>query len=182
MQRYASILRGINVSGQKKIKMADLSALYESLGFINVGTYIQSGNVVFEAAGANVDKIMLGIEQVIKKRYGFKVPVLLRTQKEIHATLKANPFLKEHNVDTSKLHVTFLQRAPGASTIKNFKPDSLGQDRYFIRGSEVYLYCPGGYGKTRLSNTFLEKNLGVSATTRNWKTVNMLHELLEKND
>jgi uncharacterized protein (DUF1697 family) len=178
MEHYASILRGINVSGQKKIRMADLAALYESLGFANVRSYIQSGNVVFEAEAGKAKKIIQDIEQAIKKRYGFAVPVLIRTRAEMRATINANPFLKEKNIDNSKLHVSFLERAPEKSVVRAFNPGPLGEDRYVIKGRDIYLYCPGGYGKTKLSNTFLEKQFGVSATTRNWKTVNVLNDLL----
>ncbi|MDX5151158.1 MAG: DUF1697 domain-containing protein [Acidiferrobacterales bacterium] len=178
MQRYVSILRGINVSGQKKIKMDDLTVLYESLGFENVRTYIQSGNVVFDAAGKNSEKIAGDIEQAIQRRYGFEVPVQLRTRAEMGTIVKANPFLKEEGIDIGKLHVTFLERAPGKSSVQKFNPGSLGPDRYVIQRAEVYLYCPGGYGKTRMSNNFIEKQLGVRATTRNWKTVNVLADMV----
>ena len=180
MERYVSILRGINVSGQKKIGMADLLKLYESLGLANVRTYIQSGNVVFESVQGRPDKLVRDIEQAIQNKYGFDVPVLVRTRAEIRATIRANPFLKEQGIDVSKLHVTFLEQVPEKSVVRKFDPGSLGQDRYSIKDANVYLYCPGGYGKTRLSNTFLEKQLGVRATTRNLKTVNVLNELLNQ--
>ncbi|MGW8246849.1 MAG: DUF1697 domain-containing protein [Acidiferrobacterales bacterium] len=178
MQRYVSILRGINVSGQKRIKMDDLTALYESLGFTNVHTYIQSGNVVFDAAGKKAGKITSDIEQAIQRHYGFEVPVQLRTSAEMSTTVKANPFLKEKKIDIGKLHVTFLEQVPEKSSVQNFNPGPLGSDRYVIQGAEIYLYCPGGYGKTKLSNNFIEKQFGVRATTRNWKTVNVLADMV----
>lgn len=160
--------------------MADLAALYESLGLANVRTYIQSGNVVFEAANGKTKKLIQDIERAIRKSYGFEVPVLVRTRAEMHATINANPFLKEKDIDSSKLHVSFLERAPEISAVSRFSPSPLGQDRYVIKGADVFLYCPGGYGKTKLSNTFLEKQLGVLATTRNWKTVNELNRMLNE--
>jgi uncharacterized protein (DUF1697 family) len=180
MEHYVTILRGINVSGHKKIRMADLSKLYESLDLTNVRTYIQSGNVVFESIQGKPDKLVRDIEHEIQKRYGFDVPVLVRTRAEIGTAIRANPFLKEAGIDASKLHLTFLERAPEKSAVRKFDPGSLGQDRYSIKDAYVYLYCPGGYGKTKLSNTFLEKKLGVRATTRNWKTVNVLNDLLNQ--
>jgi len=180
MERYATILRGINVSGQKKIRMADLTKLYESLGFTNVRTYIQSGNVVFESVPGEPGKLVLDIEQAIRNTYDFEVPVMVRTRAEIRAAIRSNPFLKETGIDVTKLHLTFLEHAPEKSSVQTFDPGSIGQDRYLIKDDNVYLYCPGGYGKTRLSNTFLEKQLGVRATTRNWKTVNALHDLLSQ--
>jgi len=181
MQRYVSILRGINVSGQKKIKMEDLKTIFESLGLANVCTYIQSGNVVFDATTDKAEKIAKQIEHAIQKSYGFEVPVLLRTRAEMNKIIKANPFLEDKKLDTSKMHVTFLERPPGRSVLQNFKPGSLGEDRYSIRGADVFLYCPGGYGKTRLSNHFIEKHFGVRATTRNWKTVNVVTDMLKGN-
>lgn len=178
MQRYVSILRGINVSGQKKIKMDDLAALFESLGFANVTTYIQSGNVVFDEPTGEAEKITQKIEQAIQESYGFEVPVLLRTRVEMDTIIKTNPFLQDKKLDISKLHVTFLERPPAESVIQKFNPGSLGQDRYAIKDVEVFLYCPGGYGKTKLSNNFFEKQLGVRATTRNWKTVNVLTDMV----
>ena len=180
MKCYVTILRGINVSGQKKIRMADLSKLYESLGLTNVHTYIQSGNVVFESVQGKPGKLVRDIEQAIRKKYGFDVPVLVRTGAEIRDAIRVNPFLKETGINASKLHLTFLEQAPEKSAVRKFDPGSLGQDRYSIKDANVYLYCPGGYGKTRLSNTFLEKQLGVRATTRNWKTVNVLNDLLNQ--
>ena len=180
MERYATILRGINVSGQKSIRMADLSKLYESLGFTNVRTYIQSGNVVFESVPGKPDKLVRDIEQAIRNEYGFDVPVLVRTRAEIRAAIRANPFLKEAGIDVTRLHLTFLEHAPEKSAARTFDPGPLGQARYSIKDANVYLYCPGGYGKTKLSNTFLEKQLGVRATTRNWKTVNVLNDLLSR--
>ena len=178
MERYVTILRGINVSGQNKIRMADLSLLYESLGFTNVRTYIQSGNIVFESVPGKPDKLVHDIERAIRNKYGFEVPVLVRTGAEMQSAIKANPFLKEKGIDVTSLHLTFLERAPEKSVVQKFDPGPLGHDRYSIRDANVYLYCPDGYGKTRLSNTFLEKRLGVRATTRNWKTVNVLNDLL----
>jgi len=178
MQRYVSLLRGINVSGQKKIKMDDLVALYETLGLANVCTYIQSGNVAFDADTRDTDRIGRKIEQAIQQDYGFTVPVLLRTRAQMDNTIKANPFLRDNIPDISKVHVTFLERPPEESVIQDFNPSSLGQDRFAITGTDVYLYCPGGYGKTKLSNNFIEKQLGVRATTRNWKTVRILADMV----
>ncbi len=182
MATYISILRGINVSGQKKILMTDLKALYEGLGFKNVTTYIQSGNVI-----CNTGKPLAGkqlaqkIEEAIFKKYGFEVPVIIRTVDEMKNVLAANPLLKEKNIDVEKLHVTFLEEAPSADRIKLTKDLDYSADKFIILGKEVYLYCPNGYGTSKLSNTFFESKLQVKATTRNWKTVNQLVALAKAN-
>jgi len=178
MPRYVSILRGINVSGKNKIKMNELADLYRSLKYTAVETYIQSGNVVFESpAGSNL-AIASRIEEGIHKNFGLQVPVIVRSKPEFRKIVSRNPFVSRSGIDPAYLHVTFLERQPKQESLATFAPSGLGADDYVVDASEVYLYCPGGYGKTRLSNTFLEKQLGVSATTRNWKTVSVLNEML----
>lgn len=175
MATHISILRGINVSGQKKILMADLKALYEGLGFENVTTYIQSGNVIFTAQKSLTHKELVEkIGAAIFKKYGFEVPVIVRTVAEMESVLAANPLFKEKNIDIEKLHVTFLEEEPSAENIKLTKELDYSPDKFIILGKEVYLYCPNGYGISKLSNTFFENKLKVKATTRNWKTVNQL--------
>jgi len=177
MPAYISMLRGINVSGQKKINMKELAALYESLHLRKVRTYIQSGNVAFDATGSDAATLEKKITLAIRKAYGFDVPVMVRTQSQMAQTIKKNPFLKEKGVDLSKLHVTFLDQDPDKTQVKQLEAIDAGDDRCKVIGSDVYLYCPGGYGKTKLSNTYIEKQLARAATTRNWKTVNVLHEM-----
>jgi len=178
MKKYISMLRGINVSGQKKIKMTDLKSLYESLGFDNVQTYIQSGNVIFESSILDVEKLKRNIEQNIEKTFGFSVSVIIRSNDEFESIINRNPFIGQRSTeDDTKLLVTFLTDAPPesiANAIQQFvtKPEALE-----VRGKEIYLHCPNGYGKSKLSNRFLERKLGVKATTRNWKTVKKLYDL-----
>ena len=174
MQTYISILRGINVSGQKKILMTDLTKLYEDLGFKNVMTYIQSGNVLFKT-----DKILSDVEisdkigHVIHKKYGFEVPVLVRTVKEMEKVIKGNPFKNE---TAEGLHVTFLSEKPSAENSGKLKDINFPPDRFIFKDTAIYL-AVSSYGNTKLSNNFFENKLKVTATTRNWKTVNMLVEL-----
>jgi len=178
MKTYISILRGINVSGQRKILMADLKTLYEGLKFKEVITYIQSGNVVFKAETTLPDEALAKkIEQAISKHYGFEVPVIIRSAEEIKELIKINPFLKNKNVDTEKLHVTFLAQLPEKEKTERLKDVNFAPDEFAIIHKEVFIHCPGSYGDTKLSNKFFESKLKVSATTRNWKTINKLLEL-----
>ncbi len=173
-----SILRGINVSGQKKIIMSELTALYESLALKNVTTYIQSGNVVFKTdLKLSDEQFAQKIEQAIFEKYNFHVPVIIRTAEEIKHIITTNPFLKEKEINTDKLHVSFLSAMPGPATLEKIKTYDYPPDRFYISGKEVYLYCPESYGETKLSNKFFENKLQVTATTRNWKTVNKLLEM-----
>src|SRR5690349_15767045 len=112
METFISILRGINVSGQKKIQMTDLKELYESLTFKDVTPFIQSGNVIFKSKKSPDEKLAKKIEDAIHKRYGFDVPVIIRTVEEMQHTISANPFLQQKNIDVEKLHVTFLAEIP----------------------------------------------------------------------
>ena len=165
MKRYVALLRGINVGGRAKVAMADLRAVFESLGFDDVRTYIQSGNVVF---GSSKTVDAAAVEKRIAAEMGVEPTVLLRTAKEMATVAEGNPF-----ADTDGLHVTFLAAKPkGTVEVPEGQPDELA-----VVGREVYLRCPNGYGRTKVNNTFLEKQLGVPATTRNWKTVTTLAEL-----
>jgi len=176
---YISLLRGINVSGQKKIKMADLKSLYVAHGFDKVVTYIQSGNVIFESKGRRSrESIRKSIENFIQEKYGFHVPVGIRTNKELENTLNNCPY-EEAKVEEygTRILVTFLQSAPPVERQKLLNEYVKPPEKLTIIGSEVYLYCPDGYGKSKLTNVFLENKLGIPATTRNWKSVKKLHEL-----
>lgn len=173
-----SILRGINVSGQKKILMNDLVRLYQKLGFIGIRTYIQSGNVVFKCPDKIPSSKVPGlIKEEILRQYKFEVPVIIRTSEEMNETVRNNPFLKDKDINPEKLHVTFLSGLPGKEKLAALEKIDPSRDKFIVKGKEVYLHCPVSYGETKLSNSFFEKSLGVTATTRNWKTVNKLAEM-----
>ena len=174
---YISLLRGINVSGQKKILMADLKALYVSLGFCDVLTYIQSGNVIFSSE-LGVDKIVTLIEKAINKQYGFEVPVQVREVEVFEKLIVECPFREFDLVEEgTRVMVTFLAKLPSEENVVKLMTYVKEPERLVLHGRQIYLHCPNGYGKTKLSNTFIEKKLGVTATTRNWKSVVKLYEL-----
>ena len=171
---YIALLRGINVSGHKIMRMEALRACFEGLGFQKVRTYVQSGNVVFEAGKELAGELSNKIGKCILSEFGFPVSIVVRTAEEMENVVRDNPFLKEPGIDHSKLHVTFLSAAAPNSAAKDLKPLALNSEQYRIKGREIYLYCPEGYGRTKLSNNAIEKKLGLEATTRNWKSVNAL--------
>jgi uncharacterized protein (DUF1697 family) len=178
MTTFISMLRGINVSGQKQIRMADLKALYEGLGFGNVFTYIQSGNVIFNTdLNITAQKLSAKIANAILEKYGFNVPVIIRTAHEIREVITANPFQQLKGHLPEKLYVTFLEEKPQSAIIEKINHFDFLPDKFIIIESEIYLDCAAGYGTTKLSNTFFENKLKVRATTRNWNTVNKLLEL-----
>jgi len=176
MALFLSILRGINVNGVRKVPMAQLKAVYESLGFTGVVTYIQSGNVVFECSSAQ--GLQQKIEQAIREEFGFEVPVIIRTNEEVAQVVSGNPWLKEKEIDVAKLHVTFLEKEPEEALLAKIEALEYPPDRFIIRGKEIYLHVPESYGNTKLSNTFFESKLKIKATTRNWKTVTKLAEMM----
>jgi uncharacterized protein (DUF1697 family) len=177
MYTYISLLRGINVSGQKKIKMADLKGLYEGLGFANVRTYLQSGNVVFDTHTQDARELAALIEARIEQDFGYSVTVFIRQPGDFQRILESNPFVDRPGAQPNRLLVTFLYRQSPEAKLNDLSiPPGTG-DEFYIGKREIYLFCPGGYRKSKLSNNFFERKLGVPATTRNWKTVNALYEM-----
>jgi uncharacterized protein (DUF1697 family) len=171
MKTYISILRGINVSGQRLIKMKALQELYAGMGFANVRTYIQSGNVIFETKPTEPAKLAASISSAILKVFGFEVPVIVLDREALTAVSGSNNFILCANREIDKLHVTFLATEPEPSLKQVILSSEYLPDEFYIENKAVYLYCPNGYGNTKLNNNFFEKKLRVQATTRNWKTV-----------
>ncbi|HVY69231.1 MAG TPA: DUF1697 domain-containing protein [Verrucomicrobiae bacterium] len=177
MPAYVAMLRGINVTGRNMIKMERLRASFEALGFKNVQTYLQSGNVIFTAPGA-APKLQKQIEARLLADHGFEVKVFLRTGAELAAVVEANPFAKNTALEPAKLHVTFLSEDAPATAAETLKALVTQQEEFHIAGREIYLQCPASYGNTKLSNNNIERKLKLGATTRNWRSVNALCELV----
>ena len=177
MKTYISMLRGINVGGHKKIRMQELKELYESLDYREVQTYIQSGNVLFQCADLDIAELNNRIESAIQAAYGYSVAVLIRTPDEFRRLVENNPLSGEKNIDITRLAVIFLSASPEKWPTEKLEESKAESEDFYTSGREIYLYCPEGYAKTRLSTNFFEKQLKVSATARSWKTVNKLLEL-----
>ena len=180
MPAYVAMLRGINVTGHNSIKMEQLRGLCDRLSFRKVETYAQSGNIVFQAKAENPAFLSKRISESILDSFGFEAPVIVRTSKEMENVVANNPFLKEKDVDSSKLHVTFLLEAEQKRSLKSLEKLATGQDRFYSASREIYLYCPEGYGRSKLSNNAIEKALSVTATTRNWRTTHTLLDMVSK--
>jgi len=172
VRTYIALLRGVNVGGNT-LSMERLRALGAELGLRNARTYVQSGNLVFEADrtaahwSETLEKALAGMSRL-------PVTVLVRTGTELAAAVERNPFLRENGVDSARLYVTFLSKAPAKPALAALQAIDAGADRLSHVGREVYLHCPAGYGRTKLNNNILERVLGVAATTRNWRTVTTL--------
>lgn len=178
--KHISVLRGINVSGQKKIKMADLRSILEKAGLQNVTSYIQSGNLLFESKANDAAELSKLIAKTIQTAYGFDVPVLTLAPDYLRKVHQSNPFLPDHQDEINRLYYTFLAEAPSKEKVKALEAIEFKEDQIIIKNKVVYVYVPGGYGRSKFSNNFIENKLKVKATTRNWKTVNKLIELSEE--
>ena len=174
MPIYIAMLRGINVTGHKIIKMEALRASFAALGFKNVQSYVQSGNLIFETPIDSAAGLSGKIEKKIMSEFGHAVPVFLRTPKEMAGIIKRNPFPKDPAIDQTKLHVTFLADTAPKNAADLLQPLAAGAEQIRVIGREIYLYCPLGYGNSKISNNAIEKKLSIGATTRNWKTTNTL--------
>ncbi|MGV8984522.1 DUF1697 domain-containing protein [Clostridium sp.] len=173
--RYIAFLRGINVGGHKKIKMIDLKIMFESLNFMNVKTYIQSGNVSFEYDTKDSKELANEIEKKISETFGFLVKTIIRTDAELRNIVDNNPFINQANIEIDKLYITLMVEIPDQSTVVTLDMKKEENEKFTIISREIYVYCPNGYGKTKLNNTMFEKKLKIDATTRGWKTIsNML--------
>jgi len=175
MMLYIALLRGINV-GANSLAMERVRGVFSGLGLRNVRTYLQSGNVLFESK-TTAASLCKTIEQGLAGATRLPVSVIIRTQGQWRDIIDGNLFLDDPAVDASKLHVTFLAERRAARQFESLAEVASGADRHVVAGSHVYLYCPGGYGRTKLSTTRLEKMLATRATTRNWSTVKALYEL-----
>jgi uncharacterized protein (DUF1697 family) len=171
--RYVALLRGINVGRHRRISMGDLRGVFEELGLDDVSTYLLSGNVLF-ASGLPAARLTARLERAIAEELAPGVSILLRTKRELAKVAAANPF-GSHDVST--LHVTFLEKRPSAARARTLDPELGAPDEFRLLGKEIYLRYPHGYGRSKLTNAYFEKQLGVAATTRNWKTVTALAEL-----
>jgi uncharacterized protein (DUF1697 family) len=180
MQTYISILRGINVSGHRMIKMDALKKMCSDLKFENVRTYIQSGNIIFQSKMADTQKISNAIKTTIEKVFGFDVPVLTLTPVEWKDVIRANPFLNDPSKDPSFFHITFLSDKPTKQAIEQLKQVDVKNDQYEIINKAIYLYCPNSYSNSKLTNNLFENKLKVTATTRNWKTTNEIYTIATK--
>jgi len=176
MQTYIAFLRGINVSGQKLIKMEVLRTILMELPIQNCNTHIQSGNIIFKSLLTNTSELENLITNAIEKHFGFQVPVLILTLQELQKSSLQNPFQKLE--DPTQPYVAFLSDIPETTSINTFKAIDFKEDRFFITNKTMYIIYANPGGNSKLTNAIIERKLKVRATTRNWKTVNKLIELM----
>ncbi len=176
---YLALLRGINVGGKNKLPMNDLRDLFAQVGCRDIQTYIQSGNVIFSADPATVAPLPGLITTQIVERFGYRVPLMLRTAEEMGDVIRHNPFIAA-GASKDALHVLFLAGSPEASRVADLDPDRSPPDAFAVRGQEVYLRLPNGAGRTKLTNGYFDTKLATISTGRNWRTVTTLFALMER--
>ena len=172
--KYIALLRGINVSGQKIIKMADLRTELGKVGeFQNVSTYIQSGNIVLTSELED-EAVGQRIHDVIVNAFGFEVPVLMTNEEKLIAIRNRSPF-----PESVKPYVIFLDQEPDQERVAELESirEMYEPEAYVLDGNILYFHSPNGYGKAKMSTNFFEKKLNVFGTARNWNTLNRLIEL-----
>jgi uncharacterized protein (DUF1697 family) len=177
MATFVSLLRGINVSGQRLISMVDLKRSYEALGFGGVRTHLQSGNVVFDAEHDDPQKYASAIQKQISSDFGHSIEVLVLRSGKMQKIVLSNPFLSVSDVEAKWLYATFLFQSVSKAKFDKLKLPARKEEQAILIGQVVFLSCPHGYGRTKLNNGFFERALDVSATTRNWNTVSTLAKL-----
>ena len=181
MKTYISFLRGVNMTGHNSIKMADLKALFVKIGLTDAETFIQSGNVIFSKTGdITPAALSVNIEQAILEKFNYIVPVMIRTNQELSDLFSSNPFLGEADFDPSKMAVIFLHEEPSDIQLKKVENIDYPPDRFKIIGKEIFIYCPNGFGRTKLYTNFFEKKMGVTGTARNWKTITTILNMAAK--
>ncbi len=174
MATFVALLRGINVAGKGKLRMAALRETCEARGLTNVATYLQSGNLVFDCKLTSATKVAAMVEGLLESQFGLNTRAIIRTPAELQRIVKNNPFASHARTDPTKVHTTFLASRPTAKRVRQLKRVDTRGDALVVSQQEVLLHCPNGYGRTKLNNVFLEHQLEVAATTRNWKTVEAL--------
>lgn len=179
MESFVALLRGVNVSGHRIIKMAELINALEHPLLNHVSTYLQSGNILFKSPSKNNEKLESIIQKIIENTFGYHIEVKVLEKSVFRKHFSNNPFLKEDNLDTKKLYFIEIighieHKQSSVLSEMNEKPEKVILDKDLI-----YVYYPNGYGRSRLNGSFFEKKLDCYVTARNFNTMKKLCELLE---
>jgi uncharacterized protein (DUF1697 family) len=180
MSRFVSLFRGINVGGNKQVRMDALKELYLSLGCKDVATYIQSGNVVCSTDDMDVAQLARQIEDGFAQKFGFQAKVIMRTADELQEIIADNPFQDDPTKESNRILVLFLASRPTSGAEEDLRKTYLGPEEIHIIGREAYIYYPDGMGRSKLTLTLLEKKLKTAGTGRNWNTVLQLQKLIQR--
>jgi uncharacterized protein (DUF1697 family) len=175
--RHVALLRGINVGGKHRVAMVDLVAQFQALGARDVTTYIQSGNVLFDAPARLVAGLPRAATQALLDRFGFEIPVVIRSADELAAVVDASPHA---DAPEDQRHVAFLAAAPTAAAAAKLDPARSPPDAFVLRGRELFLCLPNGVARTKLTCAYVDRVLATTSTMRNWRTTVTLRDLLTR--
>ena len=176
-QRHVALLRGVNVGGKNKLPMADLRDIFTAAACAAVQTYIQSGNVVFEAAQDLAERVPEIVTRAIRRRFGYETAVVMRSSEELRRVVGSNPF--DTSGDPRFLQVAFLEDTPGAEAASRLDPQRSPPDAFAVRGRHVHLHYPNGVARSKLTNEYLAAQLQTASTMRNWRTVLSLLKMVD---
>jgi uncharacterized protein (DUF1697 family) len=173
---HVALLRGVNLGGHRSVPMADLRAFAETLGFTEVRTLLNSGNLVFRSAGRSCEQLEKLFEAACEKHLGLRTDFHVRNAAELSAVIKDNPFPAEAKRDPSRLIVFFLKKTPGSKAFVTLQDAVKERERVLGQGRHAFIYYPDGQGRSKLTLGMIDKAIGVG-TGRNWNTVMKLAAL-----
>ena len=174
-ETYVALMRGLNVGSNNRLPMVELRAIFDELGCASVESYIQSGNVIFEATPALAKKMPSQVQTLLAERYGYRLPVILRTHAELSILQAQNPFAAPGQ-EVKYTHLMCLAREPDAAQCATLERERFAPDSFEVRGKDVYLYYPNGTARSKLTNAYFDKKLNTTSTVRNWNTLTKLVE------
>ncbi|MDO5665819.1 MAG: DUF1697 domain-containing protein [Bacteroidia bacterium] len=178
MNTFIVLLRGVTPSGKNRVPMAQLRQALSDNGFLNVQTWIQSGNVILDS-DLSVKEVATKVSKLIKENIGADLKIIVKTPAEIKTVLDENPFGEGY--DISRVFFTLFNDIPDENLVKNLQEQDFGNDKFVITSNAIYLFIPGSAAETKLNNNFLERKLKIDATTRNFNTLSKMIELSSKN-
>ena len=176
-QRYVALLRGVNVGGKNKLPMVELRDAFTAAGCTGVRSYIQSENVVFEAARDLAERVPELVTRAVGQQFGISTAVVVRSGEELQQVATSNPF--DTSGDPRFLQVAFLQDVPSAEAVAGLDPERSPPDAFVVRGRNVHLHYPNGTARSKLTNEYLTRQLQSASTMRNWRTVLALLEMVD---
>lgn len=179
MASHVALLRGINVGGKNKLPMRDLTSIFTQAGCQNVQTYIQSGNVLFDAPDRVVDSLAGVVAAGIERQFGYATPVVIRNAGQVAKVVADNPFLRS-GIEDDTLHVIILADAPEQRLIERLDPERSPGDAFVVSGQEIYVHLPNGVARSKLTVTYFDAKLATIGTQRNWRTMTKLVELMDR--
>jgi uncharacterized protein (DUF1697 family) len=178
MTRHAIFLRAVNVGGHNKVPMPRLRSALEDLGWTDVESYVQSGNVVADTGSLGAAAVEQQVADVLRREFAVDVDVMVRTKAQLAKVIRANPFASEAKADPTKVHVNFLAKAAPVAAKKAFAPDQFDPERFEFGEKCLYFFYADGAGRSKMGTAPWAKKLGVPGTSRNWRTVLTMFDLI----